>query len=792
MGGVGVLGFPSGGGGVSAVGAHYHHHHHFVGMSGVPARNTPSGGATSPQLVPAKPIAQDLPYDLAEGLLPDTLYVDHSRARVFVPDGTSTGVELTKLGGTLNDADRLLPACLASSVAGYVRPTSLGVVNLQRPNVQRGLPSAKSDLSPLAPVRTLDSLLTPSADAPYRAVKLFVSLDAKAVPPIPPASIGSGEGAALRSVLSAPVPPPRLVETPVAPEESPFMCFMSSVFELVGRIRARVARVPGAQWLPYSIFPHDASGRPAVNPVGKYIVKLYVGGAWRAIMIDDMIPIDSAGRVLLPVIACRESAREEPLVPKAFEPYGVRTIAHSVAATDNEVTPPARDDAAGVAAPGGPYGGSSTVGVGGAAAGSTAQASTSSAALAVGGPSSTLIGGSAYSDGHSARDRSDSVMNTARRATRGGAASVAASVTNIGASLQQQQHQQQQQQQMNMPQTEAELNEIRALAARRAKGLLCMERVVKHRVISFYGSNDDAREYRETGTMPLPPLQLWPMLITKAVLKVFEVCGVAPTVGSTIVQMLTGLEPLIPVQPFPLYKPWTSTVHESKVVDGSAVNLLACGEYDDSATSEEGDSDESGGATGTIGDDAQVVWEHLRGAVPQRLNQDTIMHMANVEKNLCDIFSLLDVSKEERFVERKEAVAPMAGDGGGVGPGDGGGMGPGAAGTSHAGPTSAAMMGASVGGNNIVAAGMSFAGLQSQQMLPSIKGRRNRGKTAAEMGVGASTAGGIGGPLAGRSTIGLGVSSAGTPGTGMQGGGHLGIWWNDHCDWCWCYWQWWA
>jgi hypothetical protein len=40
---------------------------------------------------------------------------------------------------------------------------------------------------------------------------------------------------------------------------------------------------------------------PAYNPYGKYVVRLYFMGTWRKIVIDDLMPVDEKGVLLLPV-----------------------------------------------------------------------------------------------------------------------------------------------------------------------------------------------------------------------------------------------------------------------------------------------------------------------------------------------------------------------------------------------------------------------------------------------------------------------------------------------------------
>jgi calpain-7 len=45
-------------------------------------------------------------------------------------------------------------------------------------------------------------------------------------------------------------------------------------------------------WL---IYPQDTLGNPMYNPTGQYVVKLFVNGAWRAVPIDDYIPVSKQG-----------------------------------------------------------------------------------------------------------------------------------------------------------------------------------------------------------------------------------------------------------------------------------------------------------------------------------------------------------------------------------------------------------------------------------------------------------------------------------------------------------------
>jgi hypothetical protein len=41
-----------------------------------------------------------------------------------------------------------------------------------------------------------------------------------------------------------------------------------------------------------AIYPKDASGRPCYNPKGIYVVRVWAAGSWRAIVVDDQVPLN--------------------------------------------------------------------------------------------------------------------------------------------------------------------------------------------------------------------------------------------------------------------------------------------------------------------------------------------------------------------------------------------------------------------------------------------------------------------------------------------------------------------
>jgi len=65
---------------------------------------------------------------------------------------------------------------------------------------------------------------------------------------------------------------------------------VSAHFELKMQYKKRI--------ISCQLYPQDQMGYPIYNPCGKYIVKMFINGVWRAIEIDDYMPIDSFGNLI--------------------------------------------------------------------------------------------------------------------------------------------------------------------------------------------------------------------------------------------------------------------------------------------------------------------------------------------------------------------------------------------------------------------------------------------------------------------------------------------------------------
>ena len=57
--------------------------------------------------------------------------------------------------------------------------------------------------------------------------------------------------------------------------------------------------VPKGDYLWENVYPKDNTGRPTISKNGKYIVRLWVYGEWKSIVVDDFMPFGSDGQPLL-------------------------------------------------------------------------------------------------------------------------------------------------------------------------------------------------------------------------------------------------------------------------------------------------------------------------------------------------------------------------------------------------------------------------------------------------------------------------------------------------------------
>ncbi|KAJ2088269.1 cysteine protease [Coemansia sp. RSA 1813] len=91
----------------------------------------------------------------------------------------------------------------------------------------------------------------------------------------------------------------------LSPKQQPALC-VSTEYE------NRFSR----QLITRHIYPRSSTGVPAFNPSGKYMVKLFVNGLWRRVVIDDLLPVAEDGRLICTYSTAGDIGQS--LIEKAF------------------------------------------------------------------------------------------------------------------------------------------------------------------------------------------------------------------------------------------------------------------------------------------------------------------------------------------------------------------------------------------------------------------------------------------------------------------------------------------
>ena len=91
----------------------------------------------------------------------------------------------------------------------------------------------------------------------------------------------------------------------------PTPCHMQAFNSCLAAVHGMQQLIPKEQYLWELIYPQTggANGQPKVpvyNPFGKYVVKLFVKGAWRRVVVDDRLPTDIFGHSLFTVTESKE------------------------------------------------------------------------------------------------------------------------------------------------------------------------------------------------------------------------------------------------------------------------------------------------------------------------------------------------------------------------------------------------------------------------------------------------------------------------------------------------------
>ncbi len=119
-----------------------------------------------------------------------------------------------------------------------------------------------------------------------------------AAPAAAAAAKGKGKGKGEEAPVGPPLPSEMLPERVVtARVHAPLVAAFATALRAVSGLGAGAAP-PGA-FLWDAIYPRLA-GRPAVNPTGRYLVRLFWAGEWRGVAVDDTLPFGEDGAPWFP------------------------------------------------------------------------------------------------------------------------------------------------------------------------------------------------------------------------------------------------------------------------------------------------------------------------------------------------------------------------------------------------------------------------------------------------------------------------------------------------------------
>jgi len=95
-------------------------------------------------------------------------------------------------------------------------------------------------------------------------------------------------------------------ETPLGPYRDHLMCeaftmvkWFGKAVEIESAAKLEEGQNADNYYLWRSIYPQLPNGRPAYNPQGKYLVRLFIGGEWRRAAVNDVFPTSADGSIAL-------------------------------------------------------------------------------------------------------------------------------------------------------------------------------------------------------------------------------------------------------------------------------------------------------------------------------------------------------------------------------------------------------------------------------------------------------------------------------------------------------------
>jgi hypothetical protein len=228
--------------------------------------------------------------------------------------------EVTTLYTNESFSAKLLPRSLAQHLTTWKRVASVSDNTAQ----EEAAPEAKPPPPPPEPVAEVDPKAKGKAKAEPKA-------KGKAEPPSRPTTVHqftdlqyAGEAA----VVSAFEFRTRLVELTNDDGLPPLSQAIAAQISIIGE-HGRM--LPKGAFLWELIYPQNEDGMPLYNPHGKYIVKLFVHGQWREVVIDDIMPVGSAtGSAALHAPILPASAAPNSLWPQILSKALLRAYNHDM------------------------------------------------------------------------------------------------------------------------------------------------------------------------------------------------------------------------------------------------------------------------------------------------------------------------------------------------------------------------------------------------------------------------------------------------------------------------------
>jgi hypothetical protein len=229
--------------------------------------------------------------------------------------------EVTTLYSSESFSAKLLPRQFVQQISTWKRVASVSDNTAQ----EEGAPEAKPPAPPPEPVVELD----PKAKGKAKAEPKAKGKDT--APPTRPTTMQqfadvqySGDATVVSSFEFR----TRLVELTNDDGIPPLSQAIAAQISIIGE-HGRL--LPKGCFLWELIYPQNEDAMPLYNPHGKYVVKLFVHGQWREVMVDDIMPVGSAtGSAALHAPILPASAAPNSLWPQILSKALLRAYNHDM------------------------------------------------------------------------------------------------------------------------------------------------------------------------------------------------------------------------------------------------------------------------------------------------------------------------------------------------------------------------------------------------------------------------------------------------------------------------------